>query len=394
MAYRQPNVFFYRVTQAVSAVVSNLIFCNKFKRNEIKGKKGPFVVIANHQAALDFVNLIGATKTPMHFVISNAFYSTLPIKGIMDRIGVIPKQQFQTAVKDLKRIKEALNNGTPVVIYPAGLMCEDGLSTPIPKATYKFIKWLGVEVYGARCEGSYFVSPKWCKGFRPGRTYMDIYRLFTKEELEGASLEEIAIKADEILKFDAYADQQENKVKYVGGRNIRGLEKVLYACPECKEEFGIYLKDSHSLKCKACSFEVTADKYGFFDKAPYTAANWSKIIYREYKNSIINGIQGDFGLEVQVCTLNKGKFKAAGQGYAAIETEHLTLKGNFDGRDRDIKLSVSNIPTLPFKPGKCFDIQVDNEILRCYPKDGREVMKFINLLKIQSSLTGEKNEAL
>ena len=73
-------------------------------RNEIRRVKGPYVVIANHQCALDFVNLIGATRRPMHFVISNSFYSTLPVKKIMDKIGVIPKQQFQTSVSDLKQI--------------------------------------------------------------------------------------------------------------------------------------------------------------------------------------------------------------------------------------------------------------------------------------------------
>ena len=28
------------------------------------------------------------------------------------------------------------------------------------------------------------VMPKWSKGLRPGRTYMDIYKLFSKEELK------------------------------------------------------------------------------------------------------------------------------------------------------------------------------------------------------------------
>ena len=131
MRYQKPNLFFYRIAQAVSWLAATVIFRRQILRNEIKGKKGPFVVIANHQAALDFVNLIGATARPMTFVISNSFYSTLPIKGLLDKMGVIPQQQFQTSVKDLKRIKAVIDRGEPVVIYPAGLMCEDGLSTPI-----------------------------------------------------------------------------------------------------------------------------------------------------------------------------------------------------------------------------------------------------------------------
>jgi len=182
--YKKPNLFFYRLAQVASNIVAKLIFKRSFLRNELKGKKGPYIVIANHEAALDFVNLIGATSQRMSFVISNSFYNTLPIKKIFDKIGVIPKQQFQTSVRDLKMMKAVIDAGQPLVIYPAGLMCEDGLSTPIPSATYKFLKMMKTDIYVARTTGTYFVTPKWAKGIRPGRTYMDIYKLFSKEELK------------------------------------------------------------------------------------------------------------------------------------------------------------------------------------------------------------------
>jgi 1-acyl-sn-glycerol-3-phosphate acyltransferase len=79
------NIFIYRIAQFASWIVATFIFRLKIIRNEIKNKRGPFVVIANHQAALDFVNLIGITKTPMTFVISNSFYNSLPIKNIISK---------------------------------------------------------------------------------------------------------------------------------------------------------------------------------------------------------------------------------------------------------------------------------------------------------------------
>ena len=161
MSYTKPSKLHYRAAQAICSVVAGTVFGRKILRNEIKGKNGPFVVIANHQAALDFVNLIGAAKRPMSFVISNSFFSTLPIKGFLRKMGVIPKQQFQTTVKDLKKIKSVIEAGEPLVIYPAGLMCEDGLSTPLPSATYKFLKWLDADVYVAKTSGTYFVMPNW-----------------------------------------------------------------------------------------------------------------------------------------------------------------------------------------------------------------------------------------
>ena len=105
MKFRKQNFFCYLLAWAVSWVAATVIFRRKFIRNEIRKVKGPYVVIANHQAALDFVNVIGATPRRMSFVISKSFYSTLPIQGILKKMSVIPKQQFQTAADDLKKME-------------------------------------------------------------------------------------------------------------------------------------------------------------------------------------------------------------------------------------------------------------------------------------------------
>ena len=105
MRYQKPNLFVYRVAQAISWIAATFIFRLRIGRNDIKNKEGAFLVIANHQCALDFVNLIGATKRPMTFVLSKSFFSTLPIQGILKKMGIIPKQQFQTTVSDMKKMK-------------------------------------------------------------------------------------------------------------------------------------------------------------------------------------------------------------------------------------------------------------------------------------------------
>ena len=254
MHYKKPNWFFYKLAQFVSFFVAKFIFKRKLIRNEIKNAKGPFVVIANHQAAYDFVNLIGVTNRRMSFVISNSFYQSLPIQGLLDNLAVLPKQQFQTTVSDMKKMKAVIEAGEPLVIYPAGLMCEDGLSTPIPAATYKLFKWLNVDVYMAKTSGTYFAMPKWTNGFRKGKTTLDIYKLFSKEEINTLEPEEIKAKTEEALLFDAYSEQEKLMFKYKNGNNLNGLENVLYVCPNCKKEFAIFVKDNNTLCCKECGF--------------------------------------------------------------------------------------------------------------------------------------------
>ena len=391
--YKKPNMPLYRMTQAVSFVAQRLLFKRKLIRNELKGKKGPIVVIANHQAALDFINLIDATREPMTFVISNSFYSTLPFKGIMDKIGVIPKQQFQTSIKDIHAMKAVTDAGQILVIYPAGLMCEDGLSTPIPEATYRFLQWLHADVYMAKTYGTYFCTPKWSRGRRRGRTYVDIYKLFSKEELDAADEGELRAKIDSALLFDAYREQESLMIPYKHGDNVEGLEGVLYVCPNCKQEFTIHTSGS-TIACSACGFAEQSDKYGFLHKKGDTGtevryvSDWSRMIYSDLKARVEGGEDISLTLPTRIKTIDpkKHKFVDAGEGEITWQSGHLLLSGRIGQEVLEIDINASAFASMPFKPGKHIEIQHGQDIYRCAPDDSKQIMKLINLIKINHEL--------
>lgn len=398
MKYQKPNELYYRVAQVVSWFVATFIFGRKILRNEIKNAEGPFVVIANHQAALDFVNLIGATSRTMSFVISKSFYSTLPIQGFLEKMGVIPKQQFQTSSDDLKKMKRVIDAGQPLVIYPAGLMCEDGLSTPIPAATYKFLKWMHTDVYVARTCGTYFVMPKWSKKLRPGRTTMDIYKLISKEELATMTLEQIREKTDAALLYDAYREQEKLRAGYYGGRDIRGLEHVLYQCPHCQEEFTMQAAQDGTICCTSCGFTQTMDEQGFFHNGKGVGqelryvSDWSRGIYNRLQEKIRQGMETEISCktEIRMVDEKKHKFVPVGRGTVKLTQGKFLLEGTVRDGDFRAEVSVGNVPVLPFSPGKYLEIQDGGVIYRCVLEDGRLVMKFINMVKIFYSLNQMK----
>ena len=388
MRYQKPNLFVYRVAQTVSLLAATLVFRLQMGRNDIKHKDGPFLVIANHQCALDFVNLIGATKRPMTFVLSKSFFSTLPIQGILKKMGIIPKQQFQTTVADMKKMKAVVEAGQPLAIYPAGLMCEDGLSTPVPKATYKFLKWMNVDVYMARTEGSYFVMPKWSKKLRPGRTDMNITLLFTKEELAALSLEQIKARTDAVLLYDAYRDQERHPYRYAGCEDLRGLENVLYMCPHCGKEYTMQVEDKTVITCTACGFRQKMDEYGFFrcedqQKEIRYVSDWSTRIYRD----MMRKLEADDAMQMQaevtfrMVDESKHKMVDVGEGTVLLKRGSITLSGHIHGEETKLEVPILGIPALPFSPGKHLEVQHGENIYRCVFKDGRPVMKFINMLK-------------
>lgn len=384
------NLLVYRTVQVISWFVARFIFQRKIIRNEIKDKKGPFVVIANHQAAYDFMNLIGATKTPMHFVISYSFYNALPIKGIMDKLGVIPKQQFQTAVRDMKKIRSVMDAGKPLVIYPAGLMCEDGLSTPIPAATYKFLKWMDADIYVARTYGTYFSMPKWTKGLRAGETRLDIYKLFSREQLADLDINTIREETRKALLFDAYREQEDLLVKYKHNDQISGLENVLYMCPHCKTEFSVDVKDGNTIFCRQCGYAQASDAYGFLHKQGDIGeeiryvSDWSRLIYRELKQKIENGQETELTAKTQIHMVGgKGSgFSEVGAGIVRLQSDCFVLKGEINGEQTELEIPIASFISLPFSPGNYIEIQQGKNIYRCVLEDGKLAMKFINMVKI------------
>lgn len=389
--------FCYFLARIVTGFVARFIFKRRFIRNELRGKRGPIVVIANHQAAYDFVNLFGATSRRMHFVISESFYNTLPIKKFLSRLGVIAKQQFQTTIKDIHLMKSVTAAGGILVIYPAGLMCEDGLSTPIPAATYQFLQWLGVPVYMARTSGTYFAMPKWADGLRSGRTYMDIFRLFSAEELREATLDEIKERTDAAMLFDAYREQEELLVEYKNGGNIEGLENVLYVCPHCRSEHTVRVRDGNIIYCEHCGYAEESDKYGFLHKISECGeeiryvSDWSRMIYDMVRKEAVEGRLDELytDAEIQMIDGRCCKFVPVGHARVGVDREHFHIDGVLRGEDFSLSVSTANFASLPFSPGRYFEIQHGADIFRCLPTSSDTVMKLANLVKVFYELRAE-----
>ncbi len=389
MSYQKPSLWRYRLAQGVCQIFARVFFRRKVLRNEIKNAKGPFVLICNHQCAFDFVNLIGLTKRPMSFVISNSFYNSLPITAFLAKLGVIPKQQFQTSPSDMKKMKAVIEAGQPLVIYPAGLMCEDGLSTPIPSATYKFIKWLGADVYVAKVSGTYFAMPKWGKGIRKGRTYMDVYKLMDAEDLAAMDIDTIRQKALAALDFDAYREQEKWLVQYGKSCQIDGLEQVLYKCPHCGGEHTICVKERSILCCTVCGYELASDAYGFLHNEKGLGpeiryvSDWSRRIFNTILKDAENGSFTELSAktEIRMIDYKKHKFVPVGEGIVSLSKDGFQIVGTISGEPVHLDIPISGIPSLPFSPGKYFEVQSGKDIYRCALSDGRLVMKFIHLLK-------------
>ena len=155
-SFRHPNRFLFGLAKAISRFMCRFILNAKVVRNELEGKTGRCVIIANHESVIDVLPAYTVVPAKTHFVVSKAMMQSMPIAPLMEMCGAIDKNQFQTSALDMRRMKAVLDHDEPLMLYPAGLMTESGASTPIPLATAKVLKWFKADIYVARVNGTYY----------------------------------------------------------------------------------------------------------------------------------------------------------------------------------------------------------------------------------------------
>ena len=387
--YRKPNPFIFFTLQTLSKLICRVYFRMKVVRNELNGSSGRRVLIANHEAAMDFLTTYAVVPSNTHAVTSRAIMHTLPICSLMRACGIIEKNQFQTSVMDLRRMRAVLDNNGILMFYPAGLMSESGMSTPIPQATGKSLRWFDADIYVAKVRGSYLSQPKWSKKIRRGKLTLDVYKLASREEIAAMTNEQLHQLVEEHMAFDAYRYNDAQKIPYENGDHIEGLENVLYQCPVCGQEFTMTAAAKNTLSCSSCGYTVQSDVYGML-----TAQNGHETVFRypsdwhaHIEENVRQNIQAnpDYRLETQATILQINekahRFEPVGEALVALDANCFLIDGTLRGESFCRQFSTVDFPMLPFKPGKCFEIQHGSEIYRIQPKDGRIVMKWILTLK-------------
>lgn len=377
--------FLYKIADIFCSGVSHTILKRDVTKNDLKNSSGGGVVISNHESSMDIFYFGGISKRPIHFVMSRSYFATSPFPNLFYKIGALPKSQFQTSIADIKNMKLIVDSGELLGIFPAGLMTEDGISTPIPGNIGKLVKFLDCDVYVSRIIGSYFVNPKWSKKLRPGKTKFSVTKIYSKEDLKKATIEEIDNTINQKIYFDAYEEQNELMFKYKNCKDISGIENVLFKCPKCGAVHKIVSTSKDTIECLNCGLKVTADKYGFLHsddkefKFTYPS-NWSRWIDSEIEKDLTDNFEISVDANISKLDYEKNKYIHYSSGLLKINNNEISC---ILDNGEVISNGIMNYPTLPFQTDKCIDFQVDGDIFRIFPKEScrtTEIVKTVRLL--------------
>lgn len=253
------------------------LFLRMFRYTPVRvtGIKGPFLVLANHNADLDPVLVSLAFDEQMYFVASEhifrkGFLSKLLVRYLDPISRLKGGTEASAAMEMLRRLKRGYN----ICVFAEGDRSFNGLTFPIPPATGKLAKAANVPVITYKLEGGYFTTPRWGKKMRRGKMLGYTVNVYEPATLKGMSADEVNRAIAQDLFEDAYARQEHEPVRFRGKDRAEWLEMALYLCPRCQRTGTLHSR-KNKLFCD-CGLHAEFSEYGCLEgDTPYrTATEW------------------------------------------------------------------------------------------------------------------------
>lgn len=226
-------------------------------------KKQPCLVLMNHSCFMD-LEMIETIVYPKPLNIVCTSDGFVGKAGFMRSIGCIPTNKFVTDFVMVKNIKYALDKlKSSVLMYPEASYSFDGTATDLPQSLGKCLKLLNVPVIMVKTFGAFARDPLYNNlQVRKVDVSADVKLLFTPEEVQSKSVDELNQTLKNEFTFDNWKWQQENNVEIKEPFRADFLNRVLYKCCNCNDETSMEGKGT-DLVCKKCGTKWTLTEKGF-----------------------------------------------------------------------------------------------------------------------------------
>ena len=377
---KKPSRLFRTLVRLLS--IPDLVSTN-FKYKEIGmdklKKKEPIFILMNHSA---FIDLKIASKVlharPYNIVAtSDSFISR---NWLMREIGCIPTKKFTTDKRLVRDMLYTINDlKSSILMYPEAGYSFDGKMTPIPESIVKCIRMLNIPVVSIITKGAFFRQPLYNNlRTRKVKVEAEVEYLFSKEDIEKLTDEEIYAKIIEKFSFDNFKWQQENNILIKDKTRAEGLERILYKCPHCLAE-GQTKGVGEKLICNACGKEYQLTEDGYmkaldgvteFDHIP-DWYNWE----RQCVKAEVESFELSKDVEIYMMKDTHFVYKIE-DGHLCVNKNGYTLTNDNNTLEykQPIKATHSiNVDFFWYEIGDTISIGDSKALFFCFPKDKSNV---------------------
>ena len=398
-----PNGLLYAILMLVVKILNGKIHTSfRFKADPRKDKK-PFILISNHASRVDY-QFTGPACFPnkLNYVVGYNEFVRFPVCLILKLMQAIPKKNFTPDLHCMRQMRSVIRQGGNLCIMPEGMSSITGMAQPVMIGTGKFLKMMGVTVYYTKVSGGYLTYTKHCLDERAGRVEVTVDRMFTAEELNSLTPQEIENTMNRLLAHDAYIWNKQAQVRFDGkGQMAKALDTLLYLCPKCGALHQMACS-GNEMRCTACGNTVALDEcynlhpVGEGSDCPALVSDWV-LLERKKAEEDVKDPNFTYSGHVRVGKLPQYKYLKGnntsvicGEGELRLDRAGLHFAGTVEGKPYSFHLTTEQVPTF----GMCTDISrfytfVDGEFVEFYP-DRRDVLRWDHLTEEMHRINGGK----
>lgn len=380
---KRPGLLFRSIVRAAaSADLHDARFSYTTSRMELAGK-GPWLILMNHSSFID-LEIVSKIMFPKPYCIVCTSDGFVGKEWLMRQIGCIPTQKFVSDVSLIGDINYALHKkNTSVLMYPEASYSFDGCATPLPRRLGILLKKLRVPVISIHTEGAFARDPLYnCLQKRKVKVSAEVSCLFSAEEIQEKSVDELDEGLRVAFDFDNFAWQRENGVIINEDFRADGLNRILYKCAHCGNEGSMEGKGT-SLVCRSCGKKYELTPLGTL-KAEDGETEFSHIPdwYRWERSCVREEIEsGSYRLDIPVNIGMVVDFKAVymvGSGRLVHTAEGFHLTG-CDGKLDYIQSPKASYSLYSdyywYEIGDVICIGDKDRLYYCFPRGGDVVAK-------------------
>lgn len=265
----------YYLLRVVFAIFFRFTCERKFDSQKLQG---PSIIIAPHSSLIDplLVMLALGSQMKLHFVAGSFLQEGKGfLPWITAKMKTINITQFNSDYIAVKQMLTMLRSNESIAIFPEGERTPDGRHELFSDAFIKLVQRAKANLIYCNIDGAFLSWPRWSgyKGLRFGKITATSELIYTGEQTSKLELDEIREKMAELLQVNDYRNQLlrikngKKAYNYWHYNLARGLDNLLYSCPNCQEHLVIYQANRNSIACSFCNFKATIGADGLFKEA-------------------------------------------------------------------------------------------------------------------------------
>ena len=169
-------------------------------RNNIDNSQS-YVVVVNHQSAMDIIALYGWLGIDFRWVMKQEIRKVPFLGYACYRVGhvYIDRKNQAAAIQSLEVAKERVHSGTSVLFFPEGTRTSSSALKPFKKGAFKMALDLGLPILPITLSGTDHVMPTKSLDLMPGKVDMVVHPAISTKGMTEDNIEELMQQSFEAI---------------------------------------------------------------------------------------------------------------------------------------------------------------------------------------------------